>query len=498
VVREFDGPPPPAVVLGVLPPLEQPDLASCQEDRQAVEGVVGPDLLAAELTVVELQESHRRVLPVPFEVGARHQRILLVTDLDLCVRRGGVYERTREPPSCRTTGELEAVHCAIVAADGPSPIHGLLVPIRGFASSPVDAPGAVSGWEGGDRGKNPVMGRLRRSCCDGPGISRRRRGKGFSYHWDQGQKVEDQEVIARIKALAIPPAWKDVWICPWPNGHIQALGTDAAGRRQYRYHDRWRELRDEAKFERLLDFGRRLPDFRQTVTADLSVDGTPIERACATAARLLDTASLRVGGEEYANDNETYGLATLLKEHVNLKGDCANFVFTSKTHQEVRIRVQDRQVAEVLRILKRRRGGGRDLLAWRQGSRWRDLRSDDINDYIKSGLGTDFSAKDFRTWNATVLAAQHLAELDPRPVGERARRAAVAEVVKRVADHLHNTPAVCRKSYIDPRAIDYFHRGEVVILPEPGPADREELEAAVLALLEGTGGREPASVRSAA
>jgi DNA topoisomerase-1 len=328
------------------------------------------------------------------------------------------------------------------------------------------------------------MARLRRSNCDGPGIRRRRRGKGFSYTWYDGRSVDDPEVLARVKSLAVPPAWKDVWICPWPNGHIQALGTDAAGRRQYRYHDAWREMRDREKFERLLQFGRRLPPFRRIVADDLSLEEMPYERSCAAAARLLDSASLRIGGEEYATDNETYGLATLLKEHARVSKDSIRFSFTAKTKQEVRIQLVDPQVAKVIRTLKRRRGGGDDLLAWKDGRNWRDLRSEDINQYIKARLGEDFSAKDFRTWNATVLASTLLAQVDPRKTGEHARKRAVAAVVKQVSEHLHNTPAVCRKSYIDPRVIDFFHRGDTATIPKTSNPKREELEIAVLALLD--------------
>ncbi len=312
--------------------------------------------------------------------------------------------------------------------------------------------------------------------------------------WDGGQTVDDPEVLARIKALVIPPAWTDVWICPWPNGHIQALGTDAAGRRQYRYHDKWRELRDEEKFQRLLEFGHLLPGFRKAYGSDLEGTGVHRERVLAAAVRLLDIASLRIGGEEYANDNETYGLATLLKTHARVNGESATFTFTAKSNQELCVHVTDRESVDVLRALKNRRGGGPELLAWKERSRWRDVRSDDINAYIKEGIGERFSAKDFRTWNATVLAAVYLADAG-RSKSELERRRIVTGAVKHVAEHLGNTPAVCRKSYIDPRAIDFFHRGDVAVLPSPKSRKRAGLERAVLALLEESrGGRQRRSL----
>ncbi len=334
------------------------------------------------------------------------------------------------------------------------------------------------------------MTRLRRTDLDGPGIRRRRHGKGFSYSWADGTRVTDPDTLARIKGLAVPPAWGDVWICPWPHGHIQAVGTDAAGRRQYRYHDTWRAMRDEAKHERVLEFGRRLPNLRKQVAVHLELADMGRERVLGAAVRLLDVASLRVGGEEYAHDHETYGLATLLKRHVRVSGGDAEFCFTGKAGQDVRITIRDPDALAVIGELKQRRGGGPELLAWRRGRRWIDVRSVDVNEYIKELAGDDFSAKDFRTWNATVLAASGLAGLEPLGT-DAARRRAVCAVVKEVAAHLGNTPAVCRASYIDPRVIDLYHEGQTAQMGRGRPQTRARVEAAVLALLDGgatTGG----------
>jgi DNA topoisomerase IB len=323
--------------------------------------------------------------------------------------------------------------------------------------------------------------RLRRSQCDGPGIRRRRRGKGFSYQWDNGAPVSDLEQLDRIRALVIPPAWKDVWICPWPHGHIQAIGTDDAGRRQYRYHDKWRQMRDAEKFDRVLAFGARLPDLRLQVAADLGLDGLPRERVVAAAVRLLDTASFRVGGEEYAEDHETYGVATLLKSHVRLAGDTMTFHFNAKSGQELSIELTDADVAAVVGPLKRRRGGGDDLLSWRSAHCWYDVRSDDVNQYVKAYLGRDFSAKDFRTWNANVRMVAALAAVQPAPTTDKARHRLVVATIKDVARHLGNTPAVCRGSYVDPRTIEYFNRGETMAVR--ATAKRAEIEAAVISFL---------------
>src|SRR5829696_619592 len=228
------------------------------------------------------------------------------------------------------------------------------------------------------------MPRLRRVDCAIPGISRRRRGRGFEYRDDTtGERIEDEDVIQRIKTLAIPPAWEEVWICADPLGHIQATGIDAAGRKQYRYHDRWRERRDREKFESMEEFARALPRLRKRVKKDLARDGMPRERVLACAARLLDRGFFRIGSEDYAEENDTYGIATMQKRHVTVDGDVVSFDYEAKGGQRRLQAFGDPEVAEVVRLLMRRRGGGEELLAWREGSRWVDVKSRDVNAYVK-------------------------------------------------------------------------------------------------------------------
>jgi DNA topoisomerase I len=330
------------------------------------------------------------------------------------------------------------------------------------------------------------MARLRRVDCSDPGIRRRRRGKGFEYLDDEGRKVSDPELLTRIAELRIPPAWKDVWICPYPFGHIQATGFDAAGRKQYLYHQRWRERRDQEKFDEMIDFARALPRMRRRVTRDLAKDGMARKRVLACAVRLLDRGFFRVGGEDYAVENESYGLATMRKEHVTVTASGAVvFDYPSKSGQRRVQSVVDAEVTDVVRRLKRRRGGGDELLAYRDGARrWRDIRSPDINEYVKDATGGDFSAKDFRTWNATVLAAVALAVSGQATQSKAARKRAITRAVKEVARYLGNTPAVCRASYIDPRVFDRFRDGLTIggvlpVLVEEVEAGKASLQGAV-------------------
>jgi DNA topoisomerase I len=312
------------------------------------------------------------------------------------------------------------------------------------------------------------MGRLRRIDCSDPGIRRRRRGKGFEYLDDEGRKVSEPEVVQRIAELRIPPAWEEVWICPYPFGHIQATGIDAAGRKQYVYHERWRRRRDGQKFDEMIEFARSLPRMRQRVAWHLSHDGMGRERVLACAVRLLDRGFFRVGGEDYAVENESYGLATMRKEHVTVeRSGVVIFDYPSKSGQRRVQSLADPEAHDVLRRLKRRRSGGDELLAYRDGGRWRDIRSPDINDYVKQVTGGDFSAKDFRTWNATVLAAVALAVSGQATQSKTGRKRAITRAVKEVARYLGNTPAVCRGSYIDPRVFDRFRDGLTIggVLP---------------------------------
>ena len=336
------------------------------------------------------------------------------------------------------------------------------------------------------------MTRLRRSDCGGPGIKRVRRGKGFSYQSADGARVTDRETLTRIRELAIPPAWEDVWICPWPTGHIQALGTDAAGRRQYRYHDDWRLQRDAEKHERVLTFARRLPLARANVQAHLSQRGLTRQRVLAAAFRLLDLGFFRVGGESYAEDNGTYGLATMRRKHVTVEGDVVIFDYIAKSGKQRVQSVVDPNVRKVVKALLTRDGGGKELLAYKEKGVWRDITSADINDYLREVVGADVSAKDFRTWHATVLMAVGLAVSTGAPTSPTARKRAVSRAVSEVAEYLGNTPAVCRSSYIDPRVIDLYDDGVTVArsLEALGadadfgqPATHGEVEAAVLRLL---------------
>jgi len=331
------------------------------------------------------------------------------------------------------------------------------------------------------------MSRLRRSDCTSSGIARRRRGRGFEYLDPDGDRIDDTATLDRIRALSLPPAWADVWICSDPNGHLQAVGTDAAGRRQYRYHDRWRERRDQQKFDQMVAFARALPRLRARAAADLRGSGRTRELAC--AVRLLDRGFFRVGGEEYAEGNGSYGLATLEPKHVELAGDgMLVFDYPAKSGKRRVQAVVDPEVYEFVAALKRRRR--RRLLG---------IRSPEINVYIKEHAAGDFSAKDFRTWHATVLAAVALAVSD-RARTKTGRQRAITRAVAEVAHYLGNTPAVCRASYIDPRVFDHY-RGGMTIAPAVETLSDESIERAVLRMLEDESkpsARRPAVAKGAA
>jgi DNA topoisomerase-1 len=338
--------------------------------------------------------------------------------------------------------------------------------------------------------------RLRRADCSGPGIRRRRRGRGFGYVDEHGRRIADPEVLARIESLAIPPAWEDVWICPYPNGHLQATGTDAAGRKQYRYHDAWRTRRDAQKFDDMVLFAKALPRLRRRVDRDLG-DCASLERSwvLACAVRLLERGFFRIGSEEYADENESYGLATMRKQHVTIEdGGVMVFDYPAKSGQRRHQGVLDERASAIVAALKRRRGGGSELLAYKNGRRWYDVRSEDINEYLKDATGGDHSAKDFRTWNATALAAVALAVSAESARTKTARKRAIKRAIDEVAVYLGNTPAVCRASYIDPRVFDAFdarltirpalERVAAKVRPGELPLHQPELERAVLDLLD--------------
>ena len=337
------------------------------------------------------------------------------------------------------------------------------------------------------------MPRLRRVSCSAPGLTRRRRGKGFVYLDAAGNRVTDEATLARISALVIPPAWEDVWICPLANGHVQATGVDARGRRQYRYHDAWRLQRDLEKHDRVLEFAARLPEARARLLEHLrSTDELTRERVLACAVRLIDLGFFRIGGEQYAEENGSYGLATLRKEHVRVAGDEIELEFVGKSGKLWSRSVAEPEVTDVVARLKRRRGGGPELLAYRAGGAWVDVKSHDINAFLREVTGTEATAKDFRTWSATVLAAVGLAVSTHAATSPTARKRAVTRVVKEVAEKMGNTPAVCRASYIDPRVITLYEDGVTVAadLEALGedvglgePAFQGAVEAAVLRLL---------------
>jgi DNA topoisomerase IB len=346
------------------------------------------------------------------------------------------------------------------------------------------------------------MPRLRRSNCAAPGISRRGRGRGFEYLDPDGVRIADLEALERIAQLAIPPAWREVWICMDPQGHLQATGVDAAGRKQYLYHEQWRAHRDRKKFDSMISFGRALPKLRRRVTRDVRMSsngksrasGEPLsrERVLAGAVRLLDVGFFRIGSDDYAERNESYGLTTMLREHVTVAGSELIFDFPAKSGQRRVQAIADRDALALVAELKRRRSGSQ-LLAWREDRRWTELHADEVNEYVKRVSGGDFTAKDFRTWNATVLAAVALSDDQPEK-GRAARERSVSKAIKSVAAYLGNTPAVCRASYVDPRVIDRYLAGstiagEIAKLPagDPNLADariRARIEAAVLELLE--------------
>ncbi|HTU28558.1 MAG TPA: DNA topoisomerase IB [Solirubrobacteraceae bacterium] len=323
-------------------------------------------------------------------------------------------------------------------------------------------------------------------------MTRVRRGRGFGYVDADGRTVRDPEEILRVKELAIPPAWKDVWICPDPRGHLQATGIDAAGRKQYLYHPRWREQQDRKKFDHMLEFAEQLPTLRRRVMRALRAsEELDRERVLACAVRLLDVGLFRIGSEQYADEEGGVGLATVTKADVRVHEDEIVFDYVGKSGQHQQQAVQDELSGDVVRGLTRRRGGGEELLAYRERRRWHDVRSEQINEYLKAQIGEQFSAKDFRTWNATVLAAVSLAVDGREATSRRARKRAMDGAVRGVAQVLGNTPAVARRSYIDPRVFDRYLSGWTIggavdrIGRLKGPDDRRraQLEAAVLDLL---------------
>ena len=336
------------------------------------------------------------------------------------------------------------------------------------------------------------MARLKQVDCSGPGFRRRRRGRGFEYVDERGERIVSPEVLDRISALAVPPAWNEVWICPAANGHLQATGIDSASRKQYLYHHQWRERRDQQKFDDMLAFASSLPRMRRRVTAGLRNDDMTREKVLACAVRLLDCGFFRIGSESYAERNGSFGLATMKKAHVHIDGRVIKFDYPAKGGQRRVQSIVDPEVHDIIIRLKQRRGRGSQLLAYKQGGRWIEVTSSDVNEYLKAAAGGDFSAKDFRTWNATVLAAVALATDGTASTSKTARERAIKHAVEGVAFFLGNTPTVARKSYIDPRVFDRYRSGWTIggavsktsrALQVGHPAFRGPIERAVLDLL---------------
>jgi DNA topoisomerase I len=309
------------------------------------------------------------------------------------------------------------------------------------------------------------MGRLRRSNPSAPGYRRRASGRGFTYLDPAGATVRDSQLRARFQQLAIPPAWSDVWICPYPSGHIQVTGLDAAGRRQYLYHPQWREVRDRVKFDRMLELAASLPTARAQVTRALRDGSDPRARALAAAFRMLDTGSLRIGSERYADANGSHGLSTLLCSHASVSRDTVALCFPAKSGQLWQSEIVDPDLARFVRECLRR-GDDERLLSWDAGH---SLSAADINSFVRDRTGGDFTAKDFRTLHGTVAAAVSLAKTGVQTAA-RAQSRAIAAASEEAAIVLGNTPTIARKSYIDPRLIDRYTAGETISLssaPEP-------------------------------
>lgn len=336
----------------------------------------------------------------------------------------------------------------------------------------------------------PAVPGLRHVSDERPGITRERDGDGFRYLDRDGALVTDEETLARIKALAIPPAWTEVWICPYANGHIQATGRDARRRKQYRYHARWRAVRDEAKYERMLGFGRALPLIRQRVEEDLKQRGLTREKVLATIVRLLQTTMMRVGNEEYARENKSFGLTTLRDRHVRIDGSEVQFRFRGKSGVMHEVKLDDPRLA---RIIGRTRDlPGQELFQYvDDDGELRTVDSSDVNEYLREITGEDYTAKDFRTWSGTLLAALALQEYEKVDSEAQAKKN-VVRAIEAVAEKLGNTPSICRKCYVHPGIIESYLDGSM--LQALHQRAREELaddvhalqpeEAAVLALLE--------------
>jgi DNA topoisomerase-1 len=322
-----------------------------------------------------------------------------------------------------------------------------------------------------------------------PGIRRCKTGKSFRYVRPDGSKLDDAAIVRRVRSLAIPPAWTEVWICPFANGHIQATGRDARGRKQYRYHQRFREVRESTKYEHILSFARVLPSIRKTVRSHMALPGLPREKIMATVAYLLDKTLIRVGNDDYAKQNKSYGLITLKNRHVDVDGSDVQFHFIGKSGKQWTTRIRDRRVAKIIRACQEL--PGQELLQYRaeDGSN-QDVTSSDVNAYLREITGQDITAKDFRTWAGTVLAAVALKEVETFDSEAQAKKN-IRAAIEKVAARLGNTPAICRKCYVHPEVLDTYLEGTLVdeITARSEKLLRDKLaglepeEAAILALL---------------
>ncbi len=331
---------------------------------------------------------------------------------------------------------------------------------------------------------------LRYVSDDGPGIRRKKAGKGFSYLGLNGQPIRDKAIIERIHSLAIPPAYQNVWICPDPRGHIQATGFDERGRKQYRYHPKWREVRDETKFARTIAFARALPKIREKTAQDLAKKGFPREKVLAAIVQLLEKTAIRVGNEEYARQNKSYGLTTMRNQHAQVEGGTVHFHFRGKSGKWHDIDLQDRKLAAIIKKMSDL--PGQSLFQYRDDEgNLHHVESADVNAYLKEIAGEEFTAKDFRTWAGTVAASLALAEFEKFD-NERAAKSNIVTAIKSVSEKLGNTPAVCRKSYIHPAVIESYMDGSMLesLKQKAEEALEEEMaslrpeEAAVLGLLQ--------------
>jgi DNA topoisomerase I len=332
-----------------------------------------------------------------------------------------------------------------------------------------------------------------RYVSDGsPGIRRRRAGRGFSYIGPDGRVVRDPALLERIRRLAIPPAYTDVWICPSPNGHLQATGRDARGRKQYRYHPRWREVRDETKFGRMLAFSQALPRLRARLEADLARPGLPREKVLATVVRLLECTAIRVGNDEYARANQSFGLTTLRDHHVEVSGSTLRFRFRGKSRKPHRVALSDRRLARI--VARCQALPGADLFQYLDENGERvSIGSGDVNDYLREITGEDFTAKDFRTWAGTLQAVAALEAVGPA-ASEREAKSAILKAIDQVAEQLNNTRAVCRKYYVHPAVLETYQAGTLHeslgngTAPKPPDPALSAEEAAVVRLLRHVAG----------